>query len=148
LSSCVDETIRRCSTETVRRSCCHEIDALVATTVEHSLVMSVHEFPVPSVPDSPFHGVLDTNYAPDDSELDQIRALTVAPLLEIEKLDLEISRLQKARDSLQSFVSSHHALLSPIRRLSPEILQQTSGLEAVLRRHSRVLHSFFSTLII
>ncbi|KAJ7589237.1 hypothetical protein C8J56DRAFT_1164106 [Mycena floridula] len=86
--------------------------------------MSVHKFPVPSVPDSPFNGVIDTNYAPDDSELDQIRALTVAPLLEIEKLDLEISRLQKARDSLQSFVSSHHALLSPIRRLVPEILQQ------------------------
>ncbi|KAJ7596113.1 hypothetical protein C8J56DRAFT_1022507 [Mycena floridula] len=88
---------------------------------------------------SPFQSVLGSNYAPDEAELGHIRALTLAPLLEIEKLNLEIQRLQKARDELQSFAEAHQALLSPIRRISPELLQQIF-IACLPTAHNAVMH--------
>lgn len=79
---------------------------------------------------SNFQHVLYTNYAPTDAETQEIRDFCQAPEAEIEALELEISRLEAAlnvvlqkRDELQAVVTAHRALLSPIRHLSPELLQ-------------------------
>lgn len=75
---------------------------------------------------SPFskHVLLHTNYTPTDAEILQIKNICAEPQREIHRLDLEISRLQAIRKELKDFVDAHQNMLSPIRRVSPEILQQ------------------------
>jgi hypothetical protein len=80
--------------------------------------------------ESPFSHVLGTNYAPTDPELSQIRDLCAEPIEQIHKLDKEIDQLTakldelaSRREQLQEYVDGHQALLSPIRRLCPELLQ-------------------------
>lgn len=81
--------------------------------------------------DSPFQSVLNTNYAPSLEEITEIREFCTKPEQEIQTLDAEISRFQEMistlhskREKLQETLDAHLALLSPIRRLSPELLQQ------------------------
>ncbi|KAL0577152.1 hypothetical protein V5O48_004828 [Marasmius crinis-equi] len=71
---------------------------------------------------SPFTTVLDTNYSPSSTERGKISSLLKGSERRIRALEEEISKLQTERDELQSFVDRHRALLSPIRRLSVEIL--------------------------
>ncbi|KAF8201289.1 hypothetical protein K438DRAFT_1821740 [Mycena galopus ATCC 62051] len=73
---------------------------------------------------------LGTNYCPDDEEVLQIKNLLVEPTLRLQELDGEITKLQKAldrlaeeRDSLSAYVASHQALLSPVRRLPLDTIQ-------------------------
>ncbi|KAF7373727.1 hypothetical protein MSAN_00583700 [Mycena sanguinolenta] len=80
---------------------------------------------------SPFASRLDTNYCPTDQEDLEIRSLLVEPTLRLKKLDDEIADLQKSmdklveeRNGLQSYVQAHSALISPVRRLPRDIIQE------------------------
>jgi hypothetical protein len=80
---------------------------------------------------SPFSNYLHTNYAPTSEESVAIEALCAEPLRDIQRLDDEIDKLEEEmarlrlrREELQTFVDDHRMLLSPIRQLSPEVLQR------------------------
>ncbi|KAJ7762482.1 hypothetical protein B0H16DRAFT_1368650 [Mycena metata] len=81
--------------------------------------------------DSPFSAHLGTKYCPSDEEVLEIKAFLVEPTLRLKNLDDEIADLQKAidklkaeRDSVESFVDAHKALISPARRLPLDIIQE------------------------
>ncbi|KAJ7633448.1 hypothetical protein DFH06DRAFT_1222836 [Mycena polygramma] len=81
--------------------------------------------------DSPFAHQLGTNYCPTDQELLEIRGLLVEPALQMERLDDEIVDLQKTlgrlaeeRAGLDAFMEAHKALISPVRRLPLDIVQE------------------------
>ncbi|KAF7376868.1 hypothetical protein MSAN_00104300 [Mycena sanguinolenta] len=80
---------------------------------------------------SPFVSRLGTNYCPTDKEILEINALLVAPILRLKGLDDEITKLQKAIDKLAeersrvaAYVEAHKALISPVRRLPLDIVQE------------------------
>ncbi|KAJ7657786.1 hypothetical protein DFH06DRAFT_1197148 [Mycena polygramma] len=80
---------------------------------------------------SPFEPRLGTNFCPTDQELLEIQALLAEPTLRMKHLDDEIADLQKAidklaqeRDGLGAFVKAHKALISPVRRLPLDIIQE------------------------
>ncbi|KAJ7441730.1 hypothetical protein FB451DRAFT_1150497 [Mycena latifolia] len=80
---------------------------------------------------SPFTSKLGTNYCPQDDELAQIQTLLIEPTLRLKRLDDEIAELQRALDKLaeeraglSAFVKAHRALLSPVRRLPLDIIQE------------------------
>ncbi|KAJ7726394.1 hypothetical protein B0H16DRAFT_1592794 [Mycena metata] len=80
---------------------------------------------------SPLISRLGTNYCPTDEEVPQIWELLVNPSSRLKQLDDKIAGLQKALDklveeraSLGAFVEAHKALLSPIRRLPPDVIQE------------------------
>ncbi|KAJ7211823.1 hypothetical protein B0H12DRAFT_1195034, partial [Mycena haematopus] len=80
---------------------------------------------------SPFVLRLGTNYCPTDEEVLEIKALLVEPTLQLKGLDDEITNLQKAIDNLAeerhrigAYVEAHKALVSPIRRLPLDIIQE------------------------
>ncbi|KAF7334819.1 hypothetical protein MSAN_02368600 [Mycena sanguinolenta] len=80
---------------------------------------------------SPFVSKLGTNYCPTDEEILEINALLVEPTLRMKGLDDEITDLQKAIDKLAeergrvaAYVEAHKALLSPVRRLPLDIIQE------------------------
>lgn len=80
---------------------------------------------------SPFTHLLFTNDSPTASEAAQIRAWYVEPALEVAQLNAEISQLGEAlaaltrrRDELSSVVDAHRAVLSRVRDIPTEILQQ------------------------
>jgi hypothetical protein len=74
--------------------------------------------------DSPFRHLFGTNYVPSDKQLDAIKYFLASPLQELQKIDEQIECLWVRRQELMSLVNAHQALLSPIRRVSPEILQK------------------------
>jgi hypothetical protein len=76
------------------------------------------------LPNTAYQHKLNTNYAPMDDEREDILRLCIEPLQEIERIDDEIKRLTSRRNALQFFVDAHRQLLSPIRRLPPEVLQR------------------------
>ena len=76
-----------------------------------------------------FARLLGTNYVPTNSETRQILNFLSHRLSELSRLDTEIDRLQaiiddlyEQRDKARKFVDDHRALLSPARRLPPEIV--------------------------
>jgi hypothetical protein len=80
---------------------------------------------------SPFSPKLGTNYCPKDEEVIEIKNLLVEPTLRLKRLDDEIADLQKAidklaaeRESLGTYVAAHKALISPVRRLPLDIIQE------------------------
>ncbi|KAJ7785680.1 hypothetical protein B0H16DRAFT_1681019 [Mycena metata] len=80
---------------------------------------------------SPFASKLGTNYCPLDKEVLEIERLLVEPLSRLKYIDDEIVALQKTidelareRDSLSTYVGAHKALLSPLRRLPLDIIQE------------------------
>ena len=80
---------------------------------------------------SPWNSVLNTNYAPTDEEATQIRAFCEKPQQKVWEIDREIQQLRERlndllheRDALVEMLEYHRALVSPVRRLSPEMLQQ------------------------
>ncbi|THU96185.1 hypothetical protein K435DRAFT_664919, partial [Dendrothele bispora CBS 962.96] len=82
-------------------------------------------------PSSRFQSVLHTNHVPSPSEITEIRDLLRAPEQELMQIDAEIAKLQSQVAKLQSrrvildtFVTAHRALLSPIRRIPNEILAE------------------------
>ncbi|KAJ7140967.1 hypothetical protein C8R44DRAFT_726662 [Mycena epipterygia] len=80
---------------------------------------------------SPFSPRLGTNYCPEDGEVAEIKALIAEPVLQLQRLDDEIAEMQKAidkltkdRDNLGAYIGAHKALISPVRRLPLDIIQE------------------------
>ncbi|KAJ6573533.1 hypothetical protein DFH09DRAFT_1032412 [Mycena vulgaris] len=80
---------------------------------------------------SPFTSKLGTNYCPQDREIFEIKMFLVDPIRRLQRLDDEITDLRKAleklaaeRDSLDAYVDAHRALISPVRRLPLDIIQE------------------------
>ncbi|KAK6977593.1 hypothetical protein R3P38DRAFT_3123731 [Favolaschia claudopus] len=80
---------------------------------------------------SPFASRLGTNYCPTRDEIRDIQQLIAEPTRQIDSLNEAIAHLQKAlekleqnRTDLETYVEKHKALISPIRRLPPEILSE------------------------
>ncbi|KAJ7633449.1 hypothetical protein DFH06DRAFT_692477 [Mycena polygramma] len=73
---------------------------------------------------SPFTHQLGTNYCPSDEEVLEIQRILVEPTLRMKRLDDEIAKLVAERDRLGAFVKAHNALISPIRRLPLDIVQE------------------------
>ncbi|KAK7001422.1 hypothetical protein R3P38DRAFT_3049036 [Favolaschia claudopus] len=73
---------------------------------------------------SPFAERLGTNYCPTDDEVLEIQKLIAEPIQQISSLDDEIALLQEQRSHLSSYVAAHKVLISPIRRLPPDIIAE------------------------
>ncbi|KAK6977618.1 hypothetical protein R3P38DRAFT_3123855 [Favolaschia claudopus] len=81
--------------------------------------------------DSPFASRLGTNYCPTDDEVLEIREFIAEPTRQILALDNEIAqlrgtieKLEKKRKSLNPYVEAHQALISPMRRISQDVLSE------------------------
>ncbi|KAJ7140816.1 hypothetical protein C8R44DRAFT_761931, partial [Mycena epipterygia] len=68
---------------------------------------------------SPFASKLGTNYCPTDEEITEIQSLIVEPALR-----KAINKLAEERTSLGAYVESHKALISPVRRLPLDVIQE------------------------
>lgn len=80
---------------------------------------------------SPYAHILHTNRAPSIDEIDAIKAYLLEPEAKLRRLEAEIGRMRVILDGLESehvklklYVESHKALLSPIKRIPPELLQE------------------------
>jgi hypothetical protein len=80
---------------------------------------------------TPFADKLHTNYVPLSFEIDQIHQVIAKPLDDISQLNEKIAHLQaiiddlsRERDELSRFVEDHRALLSGVRQLPQEIVQE------------------------
>ncbi|KAJ7762481.1 hypothetical protein B0H16DRAFT_1528987, partial [Mycena metata] len=80
---------------------------------------------------SPFASRLGTNYCPSDKEIFEIRALLVERRYRLNQLDIQIRDLQKVmddlkqeRDGVSSNVDAHEALISSVRRLPHDVVQE------------------------
>ncbi|KAJ7049990.1 hypothetical protein C8F01DRAFT_718781 [Mycena amicta] len=80
---------------------------------------------------SPFISKLGTNFCPTDDELKDISAYLAEPIEKLASLDTKIGYLQEAlanvrieRDILHEHVEAHNALVSPLRRMPLDILQE------------------------
>ncbi|KAJ7255887.1 hypothetical protein B0H12DRAFT_964781, partial [Mycena haematopus] len=85
-----------------------------------------------------FASKLGTNYCPLDEEVCEIEALLVRSRSRLQDLDDRIADLQKVtaideqvidelteeRTSIRTYVDAHRALLSPVRRLPLDMLQE------------------------
>ncbi|KAF8993026.1 hypothetical protein BDQ17DRAFT_1253321, partial [Cyathus striatus] len=83
------------------------------------------------MPPSPVPDLLMTNSVPSPSQGQEVRRAITAAKVDISRLDEEIARVSKVlseleaeRQSLQTYVDEHQALLTPARRLFPEILSE------------------------
>jgi hypothetical protein len=81
--------------------------------------------------ESPFASRLDSNYAATDSESLEIQSLLVLPEFRLEELSAQLQELDKQsahitneQSVLLLFISKHRALISLIRKLPIEILQE------------------------
>jgi hypothetical protein len=80
--------------------------------------------------ESPFSAFLRTNYSPTEKERGGIITFCLQPLQDIQDIQTEVRELEMRindlcikRQRLQALVDDHQALLSPIRKLPPEVLQ-------------------------
>ncbi|EDR15522.1 uncharacterized protein LACBIDRAFT_301988 [Laccaria bicolor S238N-H82] len=78
---------------------------------------------------SPYAPYLDTNYVPNDPEIDHIKKLLSEPLAQLADLDKEIVRTRATlknligkHGALHNKIKAHRALISPVRRLPPDVL--------------------------
>ncbi|KAJ7151779.1 hypothetical protein C8R43DRAFT_482563 [Mycena crocata] len=80
---------------------------------------------------SAFADKLGTNYCPVDTEIAEINSLLLEPSRRLDSLNQKIALLQVAmnklkceRDSLETYLDAHRALISPVRRLPLDIIQE------------------------
>jgi hypothetical protein len=81
--------------------------------------------------DSLFSDKLNSNYVPNDDEVLTIKELLVEPDQklrdisgEIEDIKTQLEKLLQEKEDLNEQLKAHKALLSPARRLSPDIIQR------------------------
>ncbi|EDR15504.1 uncharacterized protein LACBIDRAFT_321380 [Laccaria bicolor S238N-H82] len=81
--------------------------------------------------DSPYASNLHTNYTPTESEILEIKQLLTEPLKRLSSLDAEIERVQSILDelhrehrALSDEIEAHRALISPIRQLPLDVLEE------------------------
>ncbi|KAF7340700.1 ABC protein [Mycena sanguinolenta] len=77
------------------------------------------------------HTLLNTNEPPEDSELTFIHSVVSKTCIRLKHLDDEISKIQERlkqledeRAALSSFRTRNKAILSPLRRMPPEVLSE------------------------
>ncbi|KAJ6526957.1 hypothetical protein DFH09DRAFT_1187206 [Mycena vulgaris] len=80
---------------------------------------------------SPFTSKLGTNYCPKDDEVAEIKTFLIEPSLRLKRLEDEIAdmhtaidKLKAERDGLSAYVEAHMALISPVRRLPLDLIQE------------------------
>ncbi|THU90903.1 hypothetical protein K435DRAFT_569468, partial [Dendrothele bispora CBS 962.96] len=80
---------------------------------------------------SRFEPLFNINYSPLESEVEELKKIIHGPSQELARIEDEISRLESIlidlkskRDTITAYIENHRALLSPFRRLSPEILSE------------------------
>ncbi|KAG7089071.1 hypothetical protein E1B28_010781 [Marasmius oreades] len=73
------------------------------------------------LPYSPFPQYFDTNHPPSIQDIHHIKDILLDPLGNLRKLDVEIARLQAQREVLYTFINNHPTILSPSRRVPPDI---------------------------
>ncbi|KAF8968488.1 hypothetical protein BDZ97DRAFT_1755172 [Flammula alnicola] len=80
---------------------------------------------------SPFASRIGTNYAATDEEIIQLTQLLSEPTSKLDKLQKEIDRvhslladLSNQHEALSREIENHRALMSPIRRLSVDVIQE------------------------
>ncbi|KAJ7731304.1 hypothetical protein DFH07DRAFT_847384 [Mycena maculata] len=85
----------------------------------------------PTTMSSPFAAKLGTNYCPRDAEVTEIKALLVEPTFRWKSLNNEIADMQRIidklaeeRDALGAYIEAHKALISPLRRMPLDIIQE------------------------
>jgi hypothetical protein len=76
------------------------------------------------IPSSPFERIMCTNRALLGSETERVREIALETENDLTQLEDQIALLHRERDKLRRYVESHKVLLSPIRRLPPEILSE------------------------
>ncbi|KAJ7727543.1 hypothetical protein DFH07DRAFT_896211 [Mycena maculata] len=74
--------------------------------------------------ESPFAQHLNTNYAPSDFEVKGIQSHLIPYVDEISRLDSLIRDLSAQREKTLQYIVAHKALLSPARRLPPDVMQE------------------------
>lgn len=105
-----------------------ELDAISSTT-DIDLPPSPIEDPLVQPP-SKFLDKLNTNYIPNVEERQEISEYVLTVNQELSQLNVKIIEMRSAliqvvrtRDRLQAAANQHQALVSPLRRLPPELLQ-------------------------
>ncbi|KAJ7062351.1 hypothetical protein C8F01DRAFT_128353 [Mycena amicta] len=80
---------------------------------------------------SVFTPKLGTNYCPTDDEVHEINALLIEPSAQLRQLDNKIGELRKAmeelvveRNRVAEYVDAHKTLISPMRRIPIDVLQE------------------------
>ncbi|KAK6977563.1 hypothetical protein R3P38DRAFT_518156 [Favolaschia claudopus] len=74
--------------------------------------------------DSPFYEYLNTNYAPTDSQIIQIRTHLFPHEAELARIESLIADLTAQRARIKSYIAPHKALISCPRRLPVELVEQ------------------------
>jgi hypothetical protein len=81
--------------------------------------------------DSPVSHLLNTNCIPSDEEIQQIRHIIAKGDNDLSHLDAKITLIEATidvlhaqREKIQEHVDAHRALLSPIRRLPEDIMEE------------------------
>ena len=99
------------------------------------------------VPPSKFFDKVNTNYIPDVAERQEISEYVSSVNRELSQLNAKITEMKtalmqisKTRDGLQAAANQHQALISPLRRLPPELLQVIFVCCLPLHRNA-VMHS-------
>ncbi|KAJ7635243.1 hypothetical protein FB45DRAFT_713527, partial [Roridomyces roridus] len=87
---------------------------------------------------SPFSQHLKTNYAPSEHEIKWIHSHLVPHTEEIARLDALIQDLTAQRQKAQDYIDAHKVLLSPVRRLPPDVMQEIF-LACLPAQHNAVL---------
>jgi hypothetical protein len=85
--------------------------------------------PTDEMDTSPYASYINTNYVPSDPEVDHIKKLLSEPLAQLAILDEEIlstqailKNLRGKHGALNNQIKAHCALISPVRRLPPDVL--------------------------
>nr|GAT47121.1 predicted protein [Mycena chlorophos] len=108
-----------------------------------------------SLSTSPFtsSSKIDSYFVPDARETSDIRALLVNSAVELATLDKQLKELESAlvdlrarREALHRDIVAHESLLSPIRRLSPDILSEIF-LACLPRTHNPIIHPSHAPLL-
>ncbi|KAF7367731.1 hypothetical protein MSAN_00837000 [Mycena sanguinolenta] len=80
---------------------------------------------------SPFADKLGTNYVPSDEEIAHLRDFLVGPTeqlakiqAQIDEMELVVGQLKAKRESLQTDIDAHKALISPMRHVPEDVLRE------------------------
>ncbi|KAJ7699293.1 hypothetical protein B0H17DRAFT_1049373 [Mycena rosella] len=103
---------------------------MVSCLVRHRLTAAGRHRTTMSL-SSPYAFKLGTNHCPSDEEVVEIKALLQDPTRQLQRVDNEIAviwkiidKLTRERDRLSAYVEAHKALISPVRRLPLDIIQE------------------------
>ena len=123
-----------------------QLDAINTTDSDIVLPPSPLEDPLVQPP-SKFLDKVNTNYIPDVEERQEISEYVSTVKQELSQLNAKITEMRTAlmqvartRDRLQAAANQHQALISPLRRLPPELLQVIFVCCLPLHRNA-VMHS-------